>query len=87
MQSPANPQTLNRYSYVLNNPLKYVDPTGHEVKITDEDLALEYLELYKLGLDLTDEMWNLILEWAAYRLAWEELINMQILTSHIIEVT
>jgi RHS repeat-associated protein len=26
---PFNPQALNRYSYVLNNPLKYVDPTGH----------------------------------------------------------
>jgi RHS repeat-associated protein len=26
---PANPQSLNRYSYVLNNPLKYADPTGH----------------------------------------------------------
>ena len=25
-----NPQSLNRYSYVLNNPLKYVDPTGHD---------------------------------------------------------
>jgi RHS repeat-associated protein len=24
----ANPQTLNRYVYVLNNPLKYIDPTG-----------------------------------------------------------
>jgi len=24
-----NPQALNRYSYVLNNPLKYVDPSGH----------------------------------------------------------
>lgn len=24
-----NPQTLNRYSYVLNNPLKFNDPTGH----------------------------------------------------------
>ena len=28
---PYNPQTLNRYAYVLNNPLRYVDPTGHEV--------------------------------------------------------
>jgi hypothetical protein len=27
--SPGNPQSLNRYSYGLNNPLKYVDPTGH----------------------------------------------------------
>jgi RHS repeat-associated protein len=26
---PGNPQSLNRYSYVLNNPLRYVDPTGH----------------------------------------------------------
>jgi RHS repeat-associated protein len=26
----ANPQNLNRYSYVTNNPLRYTDPTGHE---------------------------------------------------------
>jgi hypothetical protein len=26
---PANPQALNRYSYVLNNPLRYTDPSGH----------------------------------------------------------
>ncbi len=27
--SYASPQTLNRYSYVGNNPLRYSDPTGH----------------------------------------------------------
>ncbi len=27
---PFNPQSLNRYSYCLNNPLKYIDPTGHD---------------------------------------------------------
>ncbi len=26
---PANPQSLNRYSYVRNNPFRYADPTGH----------------------------------------------------------
>ena len=26
----ANPQNLNRMSYVVNNPLKYIDPTGHD---------------------------------------------------------
>ena len=26
---PGNPQALNRFSYVYNNPLRYVDPSGH----------------------------------------------------------
>lgn len=29
VQAPFDPQTLNRYSYVRNNPLVYIDPTGH----------------------------------------------------------
>ncbi|MGB3220569.1 MAG: RHS repeat-associated core domain-containing protein, partial [Anaerolineae bacterium] len=28
---PQNPQNLNRYSYVLNQPLRYRDPSGHRV--------------------------------------------------------
>jgi RHS repeat-associated protein len=27
--NPANPQDLNRYAYVRNNPLRYVDPSGY----------------------------------------------------------
>jgi RHS repeat-associated protein len=27
----SNPKDLNRYGYVLNNPLRYADPTGHGV--------------------------------------------------------
>lgn len=29
IQAPYNSQNYNRYSYVLNNPLKYTDPSGH----------------------------------------------------------
>jgi RHS repeat-associated protein len=31
--NPGNPQSLNRYSYGLNNPVKYTDPTGHDVVV------------------------------------------------------
>lgn len=29
--NPGDPQQLNRYSYGLNNPVRYTDPTGHYV--------------------------------------------------------
>ena len=29
MPEPGNPQALNRYAYVYNNPLRYVDGSGH----------------------------------------------------------
>jgi RHS repeat-associated protein len=30
-QGPNNPQSLNRYGYALNNPLRYTDPTGLDI--------------------------------------------------------
>jgi hypothetical protein len=35
---PANPQSLNRYTWVLGNPLKYRDPSGH-MEIYDGSFA------------------------------------------------
>ena len=37
VQAPDNPQNFNRYSYCLNNPLKYVDPTGYSITALDEE--------------------------------------------------
>ncbi len=35
----TNPQAFNRYAYTVNNPLKYIDPTGHHHR-PDEEAAL-----------------------------------------------
>ena len=35
VQNLSDPQTLNRYSYCRNNPLVYVDPSGHLFGIDD----------------------------------------------------
>ncbi len=42
--APANPQALNRYSYVYNNPLKYTDPSGHSAEWFGEDWTEEFEE-------------------------------------------
>jgi hypothetical protein len=34
---PGDPQSFNRFAYVVNNPLKYVDPSGHEPKEDCDD--------------------------------------------------
>jgi len=33
VSNPFNPQNLNRYTYCLNNPIKYIDPSGHDADV------------------------------------------------------
>ena len=39
VQMPDNSQSFNRYSYCLNNPLKYMDPSGNLFGIDDAIIA------------------------------------------------
>ena len=39
-KDPSNPQKLNRYSYCLNNPLIYVDPSGNDELPTDSSISM-----------------------------------------------
>jgi YD repeat-containing protein len=41
--NPANPQTWNRYSYVLNNPLAATDPTGLDCVYTSTTASVQDL--------------------------------------------
>jgi RHS repeat-associated protein len=41
---PANPQSLNRLSYALGNPLRYRDPTGH-IEQDEADRAKEIIAI------------------------------------------
>ena len=65
----ANPQDLNRYAYVRNNPLKYTDPSGHwldtvidivSISMTINEIRQEGLN-WKNGLSLVADVGSLLL--------------------------
>lgn len=61
---PVNPQALNRYAYVQNNPLRWTDPGGH-VGLTTYDigpipgtLRLTHAEALPCGTSSTQALLN-----------------------------
>jgi len=46
VQAPYNPQSLNRYSYVMNNPLGTTDPTGYVGRPKWLNYAMQAVALY-----------------------------------------
>jgi RHS repeat-associated protein len=51
---PAQPQALNRYSYVLNNPLRWTDPGGHTVYLSQEQARVFVDYLRQMARELTN---------------------------------
>jgi len=45
LPNPYDPQQLNRYAYARNNPLKYVDPSGHWAQAAFAELQMAYFEV------------------------------------------
>jgi hypothetical protein len=52
VQAPMNSQSYNRYSYVLNNPMSYTDPSGYFFKSLKKFVKKYWIQLFKLGLVL-----------------------------------
>lgn len=53
---PGNPQALNRYAYVYNNPLRYRDSTGHWLETAWDILNIGW-DIYEVYRDPTNA-WN-----------------------------
>jgi RHS repeat-associated protein len=57
-----NPQNLNRYSYVRNNPIRYTDPSGHVIGKAlyagDADLAFSQVYGIKFTGDFSKNGWG-----------------------------
>ncbi len=68
----GNPQSFNRYSYVLNNPLRYIDPTGHmwedeiaracgiDTAKVDWEKEWENLDYYRKWFLEDSAIWNML---------------------------
>ena len=65
---PGNPQALNRYSYVLNNPARYTDPTG----MFSQDEIEQFLR-GRYG-ELWQDYWS---AWRSDNVFWDMLLDAQ----------
>jgi RHS repeat-associated protein len=54
VQSLYDPQSLNRYAYARNNPVRFNDPTGYE----SEDYGYDYYSYYYYGDYYNDNYYN-----------------------------
>lgn len=75
---PANPQSRNRYTYVLNNPLGYTDPSGHCAETDTGDCVSQLEENYGVIID-DPSAWTSRQLW----LIWQALEDWRLYTIKI----
>jgi hypothetical protein len=60
--APFNPQSLNRYSYVLNNPLMYTDPSGQTMSVMSDQQMMGVFgppnPIDFMGFNFSDNTYN-----------------------------
>ena len=62
VQMPDNTQNFNRYSYCLNNPLKYIDESGEFIFI--DDFLIGMLRGWEEGKNVIESGWNQVVNCA-----------------------
>jgi hypothetical protein len=60
--APANPQSFNRYSYCLNNPLKYTDPSGYNTVVVEKEELTPFLKWWCKGFGVDIDYQYTIIE-------------------------
>ena len=73
----SHPQSIHRFTYVYNNPLRYTDPSGHGIKEEVEKAVEQWSEtiqnLLGTGYRTTATKTDYVYDWLAYRMPGDDL--------------
>jgi len=62
LHDATSSQAYNKYSYCINNPLKYTDPSGYDFKIPGKKMILFFIFLLPRARALVGEMTQRLLK-------------------------
>jgi RHS repeat-associated protein len=82
---PTDPQSWNRYAYVENNPLKYVDPDGEQAVVVDLHRFVESRNRWRKKLDFVpDFLLDVLFPTDPQSIAASALLGPQVLETVVI---